>query len=166
MTLLSSVVFTGIILFCFAYTIMTILRQKKLGDIKNDFINNMTHEFKTPIATISLATDTILSPTILNNPDKVKRFANVIKQENKRLNGQVEKVLQAAIVDKSTFQLKMEEINLHDIIDHAINNFSLQIESREGTLNVDLQADNANFEGDLTHISNIVHNLLDNANPM
>ncbi len=164
MTLLSSVVFTGIILFCFAYTITTILRQKKLGDIKNDFINNMTHEFKTPIATISLATDTILSPSILNNPDKVKRFVDIIKQENKRLNGQVEKVLQAAIVDKSTFQLKMEEINLHDIIDHAMNNFSLQIENREGTLNVDLQAENANIEGDLTHISNIVHNLLDNAN--
>ncbi len=163
-SLLGSIIFTSITLFCFAYTISTIFRQKKLGDIKNDFINNMTHEFKTPIATISLSADTILSPTILNNPDKVKRFVEIIKQENKRMNGQVEKVLQAAIVDREKLKLKLVEIDLHEIIEQATDNFSVQIESREGQLHTDLQANNSIVEGDLTHISNIIHNLMDNAN--
>ncbi len=162
--LLASVIFTGVTLFCFTYTLSVIFRQKKLDEIKNDFINNMTHEFKTPIATISLAADSISNPTILNNPDKVKRFIDIIKQENKRMNGQVEKVLQMAIVDREKFKLKMTELDIHEIIEHAVINFSLVVENREGELHTNLKAERSVIEGDFTHISNIIHNLMDNAN--
>ena len=162
--LFSSIVFTSIILFCFAYTIQVIFRQKKVSEMKTDFINNMTHEFKTPIATISLAADSISSPMILNNPDKVNRFANIIKQENKRMNNQVEKVLQMALLDKRDFKLKLTQINLHDVIDQAVLNASLQVEKKGGIINKELQASKPLIEGDLTHISNVIHNLLDNAN--
>ncbi len=164
MTLLASVLFTGIILFCFAYTINVIFQQKKLSEIKNDFINNMTHEFKTPIATISLATDSIANPIVYNNPDKLKRFANIIRQENKRMNDQVEKVLQMAILDKEEMRINQSSVNLHEVIAQAVSNFSLQVEKREGTLNAELNAENPIIEGDLTHISSMIQNLMDNAN--
>ena len=163
-TLLLSVVFTGIILFCFWYTIQVIYRQKKLSEIKTDFINNMTHEFKTPIATISLATDSISSPLVVSNPAKIKRFVDIIRQENRRMNSQVERVLQIAQLDKKDFQLKLAEVNLHDLIQQAVDNFSLQIEKREGVLNLVLQATRPVIEGDATHIVSVIHNLLDNAN--
>lgn len=163
-TLLLSVIFTGIILFCFWYTIQVIYQQKKLSEMKTDFINNMTHEFKTPIATISLATDSISSPMVVNNPDKIKRFVDIIRQENRRMNSQVERVLQIAQLDKKDFQLKLGEMNLHELIQQAVDNFSLQIEKREGVLHVDLQAERPVIQGDATHIASVVHNLLDNAN--
>ena len=163
-TLLLSVIFTGIILFCFWYTIQVIYRQKKLGEMKTDFINNMTHEFKTPIATISLATDSIASPMVVSNPDKIKRFVDIIRQENRRMNSQVERVLQIAQLDKKDFQLKLAETNLHELIQQAVDNFSLQVEKREGILNVELQATRSVIHGDATHIASVVHNLLDNAN--
>ncbi|HNM27700.1 MAG TPA: HAMP domain-containing sensor histidine kinase, partial [Saprospiraceae bacterium] len=140
-TLLLSVIFTGIILFCFWYTIQVIYQQKKLSEMKTDFINNMTHEFKTPIATISLATDSISSPMVVNNPDKIKRFVDIIRQENRRMNSQVERVLQMALIDKKDFQLTLAEVNLHDLIQQAADNFSLQVEKREGKLETDLRAD-------------------------
>lgn len=164
MNFLGSIIFTSLILFCFAYTINVIFRQKKVSEMKTDFINNMTHEFKTPIATISLAADSITSPIIASNPDKVTRFANIIKQENKRMNSQVEKVLQMALIDKRDFSLKLSEINLHDVINHAIENINLQVEKKDGTAMARLEAANPVIEGDVTHISNIINNLLDNAN--
>lgn len=163
-TLLLSVLFTGIILFCFWYTIQVIIRQKKLSEMKNDFINNMTHEFKTPIATISLAADSIGSPMIMSHPDKIKRFVDIIRQENRRMNSQVERVLQMAMIDKKDFQLSLDDLNLHEVIQQAVDNFSLQVEKREGTLRTDLQALKPVIEGDATHIASIIHNLLDNAN--
>jgi two-component system, OmpR family, phosphate regulon sensor histidine kinase PhoR len=132
--------------------------------MKNDFINNMTHEFKTPIATISLAADSIGSPMIMNHPDKIKRFVDIIRQENRRMNSQVERVLQMALIDKNDFQLNLGELNLHEIIGQAVDNFSLQVEKREGALHTDLQATRPIIEGDATHIASIIHNLLDNAN--
>jgi two-component system phosphate regulon sensor histidine kinase PhoR len=144
--LIGSILFTGIILFCFAYTISVIFKQKKVSEMKNDFINNMTHEFKTPIATISLASDSIASPMVVNNPDKIRRFIDIIRQENKRMNNQVEKV------------------NLHDVITQAVGYIGLQVEKREGSVSTDLQATQPVVQGDMTHISNIVNNLLDNAN--
>ena len=163
-SLLASIFFTGLILFCFSYTILVILEQKKVSEMKTDFINNMTHEFKTPIATISLAADSITSPMISGSPDKVKRFADIIRQENKRMNNQVEKVLQMALIDKKEYKLKMAQINLHDVINQAIQNSSLQVEKKQGTVSSTFNATNPYVFGDLTHISNIVNNLLDNAN--
>lgn len=163
-TLVLSVIFTGIILFSFWYTIQVIYRQKKLGEMKTDFINNMTHEFKTPIATISLATDSIASPMVVSHPDKIKRFVDIIRQENRRMNSQVERVLQIAQLDKKDFQLRLSETNLHELIQQAVDNFSLQVEKREGVLKVELQATRPVVQGDATHIASVVHNLLDNAN--
>lgn len=162
--LVGMVLFTAVILFCFGYTVSVIFKQKRLSEMKTDFINNMTHEFKTPIATISLAADSISSPIISGNSDKVARFANIIKQENTRMNSQVEKVLQMALLDKKDFSLKMTEINLHDVVHRAVENISLQVEKRNGTAIAVLNATSPIIEGDVTHISNIVNNLLDNAN--
>ena len=159
-----SIVFTGIILFCFWYTIQVIFRQKQLSEMKNDFINNMTHEFKTPIATISLAADSIGSNMVISNPDKIRRFIDIIRQENRRMNSQVERVLQMAMIDKKDFQLKSGEVDMHEVIGQAAANFSLQVEKREGVLKTDFQATRPIVEGDMTHLAGIIHNLLDNAN--
>ncbi|MEM1220173.1 MAG: HAMP domain-containing sensor histidine kinase, partial [Bacteroidota bacterium] len=163
-TLLAGLLFTGIILFCFAYTIHVIFQQKKLGEMKTDFINNMTHEFKTPIATISLAADSITSPMISGDSNKVGRFADIIKQENKRMNNQVEKVLQMALIDKRDFNLKLTQINIHEVIEQAVQNVSLQVDKRGGEAYAEFGAENPVIEGDLTHVSNMINNLLDNAN--
>ena len=162
-SLLTSFLFTGLVLFCFAYTIFVIFRQKKVSEMKTDFINNMTHEFKTPIATISLASDSITNQTVISNPDKIKRFAGIIKQENTRMLNQVEKVLQMAKIDKRDFELKLTQVNMHDVIRQAAVNTRLKLGKRNGTLEVNLDATNSIIEGDMTHISNIIHNLLDNA---
>ena len=164
LTLLASIIFTGLILFCFSYTILVIFEQKKVSEMKTDFINNMTHEFKTPIATISLAADSITSPMISGSPDKVKRFADIIRQENKRMNNQVEKVLQMALIDKREYKLKMAQINLHDVVTQAVQNSRLQVEKKGGVVQSEFNATNPYVFGDVTHISNIINNLLDNAN--
>ncbi len=159
-----SLLFVGIILGCFVYTIYVILFQKKLSEMKTDFINNMTHEFKTPIATISLATDSIVSPKVSSSPEKVQRFARIIKQENKRMNDQVEKVLQMAKLDKNKLKLNLSEVDLNDVITDAAVFIGLQVEPRDGTVETNLLADPAIVQGDLTHISSLINNLLDNAN--
>lgn len=162
-SLLLTILFTGLILFCFGFTIYVILRQKMVSEMKTDFINNMTHEFKTPIATISLATDSINSPMILSDESKIKRFTNIIKQENSRMLNQVEKVLQMAKLDKKDFEIKHIALDIHDVIKDASENIKLKLAQREGTIMLDLQADPSIIEGDKTHISAIVNNLLDNA---
>lgn len=162
--LLLSLLFALIILASFAYTIRVILQQKKLSEMKNDFINNMTHEFKTPIATISLASDSITNPSVINNPDKIRRFADIIRQENKRMHGQVEKVLQMALVERGRIKLNFSDVNIHHVIDQAVSNMTLQVERREGSVTAQLNAEKCNVEGDLNHISNVINNLLDNAN--
>ncbi len=164
LTLLLSLLFVAVILGCFAYTINVIFRQKKLSEMKNDFINNMTHEFKTPIATISLASDSITNPSVIANPDKIRRFADIIRQENKRMNGQVEKVLQMAVIERGSINLNLSSIDLHQVIEQAMGNISLQVERKEGTTRMVLEAQKAIIEGDANHISNIINNLLDNAN--
>ncbi|MEM8586040.1 MAG: HAMP domain-containing sensor histidine kinase [Bacteroidota bacterium] len=153
-----------IILGCFTYAIMTILRQKKLSAMKIDFINNMTHEFKTPIATISLAVDSMTNPKIAGQADKVAKFAGIIKQENKRMNKQVEKVLQMARIDQKKVRLKISLVDMHEVVESAIANIGLQVEPKGGQVVTKLDADNAVIEGDQTHMANIVNNLLDNAN--
>ncbi|MBK8079322.1 MAG: HAMP domain-containing histidine kinase [Saprospiraceae bacterium] len=161
--LLTSSFFTGLILFCFSYTIYIIFRQKKVSEMKTDFINNMTHEFKTPIATISLASDSILSPGIMENTDKIKRFIGIIKQENARMLNQVEKVLQMAQIEKNDLNLKISGIHLHELIEEAIINAELKVQAKGGSIETVFDAKKDEIEGDFTHISNIINNLLDNA---
>ena len=162
--LAASLFFTCLILFAFSYTLYVIMRQKKVSEMKNDFINNMTHEFKTPIATISLATDSLTSDKIIAQPDKVRRFARIITQENRRMLNQVEKVLQMALIDQREFGLQMEQVHLHEIISEAAAYIRMQVEKRGGQVDLDLSARQDTIQADRTHISNIFHNLLDNAN--
>ncbi|MFZ1333764.1 MAG: HAMP domain-containing sensor histidine kinase, partial [Saprospiraceae bacterium] len=162
--IISSAIFTAIILFTFIFTIYEILRQKKLSNMKNDFINNMTHEFKTPIATISLATDSIKNVNIISNPDKIMRFLGIIKQENNRMLNQVEKVLQMALIDRQKLKLNISDLHLHDIIKTAVEHINLQVEQKNGYIETFYEADPDVIQGDVTHISSMVHNLLDNAN--
>ena len=162
--LLSSSLFTFIILFGFAYTIQVIYRQKKLSDIKSDFINNMTHEFKTPIATISLAVDSIKDPRVKTNPEKFDYFTRIIREENKRMNGQVENVLQMAMLEKGELSIKREDVNIHSIIENAVELISLQVENKQGTLKCNLNAEIPVVRADAMHLSSVIFNLLDNAN--
>ncbi len=163
-TMLAAVLFTFLILFCFSYTIYVILRQKKVSSMKTDFINNMTHEFKTPIATISLAADSIASPKVISDESKIHRFIGIIQQENKRMLRQVEKVLQMAQMDEKDFKLKVSQVNTHMIIRQAVDHLSLQVQRRDGTIDIQLEAEQPMIEGDHTHLSNVIYNMLDNAN--
>ncbi len=163
-TLLATLFFAGVILLCFGYTLYIIFTQKKLSEMKTDFINNMTHEFKTPIATISLAADSLNNPVVLKNEEKILRFSRIIKQENIRMHKQVEKVLQMALLDKKDFNLKWTSVDMHDLILSAIENISLHVETREGSVKGFLNASESIVKGDHTHLSNIINNLLDNAN--
>lgn len=162
--LTSSGILMLVIIGCFAYAIMVILRQKKISEIKNDFINNMTHEFKTPIATVSLATEALQDNDIKGNAGIVDRYVQVIKDENRRLQLQVEKVLQIASLDKKDFNLKFEQLDLHDIIEKALTNINILVEKREGDISSQLLASESIVEADKVHLTNIIYNLLDNAN--
>ncbi|MFN8279987.1 MAG: HAMP domain-containing sensor histidine kinase [Saprospiraceae bacterium] len=155
---------TGLILGCFYYVISVVFRQKKLSEIKNDFVNNMTHEFKTPIATINLASDSILSSKIISDPSRISRFVGIIKEENKRMLSQVEKVLQMALLDKQDFQLNLKSVNVHEIIQQAVANIDLQVSQRDGIIIQELNANRPVIKADQTHLTNIIYNLLDNAN--
>lgn len=161
--LISSLLFLGIVIFCFVYAIRVIIMQKKLSDIKNDFINNMTHEFKTPIATVSLAVEALQDPSFASQDSFRKRYLSIIKEENKRLGTQVEKVLQAATLDKQDFELKMEDIDLLEIAENITSQFSLQVENKGGKITLENTLSDAKMRGDAFHISHILNNLLDNA---
>ena len=162
--LVSSFIFTCIILFVFAYTIQVIFRQKKLSDIKTDFINNMTHEFKTPIATISLAVDSIKDPRVQADQTKMDYFTRIIREENKRMNLQVENVLQMAQLEKGELNLRPEDVNVHTLIQKAVELIAIQVESKGGKIEASLQAQLPMIKGDPIHLSNVIFNLLDNAN--
>jgi two-component system phosphate regulon sensor histidine kinase PhoR len=164
-TMLSgSLLFTLVVIFGFTYTVNVIFRQKKLSDIKTDFINNMTHEFKTPIATISLAVDSMDNPKIAGNPDYTRRYANIIRDENKRMNAQVEKVLQMALLDRHEVKIQKDPVDIHSAIVVAAESIRLQIEQKNGSLELDLNADRVDLQGDEVHLTNVFQNLLDNAN--
>lgn len=158
-----AILFTLIIITAFFLTIRTLLRQKKLGDMKNDFINNMTHELKTPLATISLAVDALKNEKVLSNPDKLGYFTGMIKDENKRMNKHVESILQAAQMDRQEVQLNKSDIHVHDIIRNVLNNLQLQIEEKHGKVDVQLNATADLMEADEVHLTNLINNLIDNA---
>lgn len=162
--LLTSVLLLVIIIFAFTYTIQTIFKQKKLSEIKNDFISNMTHELKTPISTISLACEA-LSDNDISNDAKIKsNYINMISQENKRLGLLVESVLKSATWDKAELKLKLEDFDLHDVISDVVDNIQIQVSSKGGMIIKQLNAAIPTVEADIVHITNMVYNLLDNAN--
>ncbi len=161
--LAGSLIFSLIILITFALSLYYIFRQKKISAMKTDFINNMTHEFKTPIATISVATDSIVNDKVLHNPEKIRFFADMIKKENVRMNRQVEDILTIARLDRNDFEFKWESVNLHEVIADAIQGINLQVEKRGGKIIAQLDAANPMVTTDKLHCTNVFYNLLDNA---
>jgi len=162
--MLVSVFFTLIIILSSILGIVTMLRQKKISDIKTDFINNMTHEFKTPIATISIAVDSINNAKVIEEPERIKSFTRIIKEENNRMNARVEQVLQMALLDSSEFRLNLKPVDINSLVAKVAGNIRLQVENREGKLELETGALNPAVEADEIHLSNVIMNLLDNAN--
>jgi two-component system phosphate regulon sensor histidine kinase PhoR len=161
--IVTSVGFTIIILAAFYLTVRTMLRQKKLAKIKNDFINNMTHEFKTPIATISLAVDAMRNEKVIDDREKMGYFSRIIKEENQRMNRQVETILKASQLERQEVELILKPVHVHDVIKDVVDNFTLQLEDRKGKVELALNAKNDMIEADEMHLSNLVNNLVDNA---
>ncbi|MBW8685563.1 sensor histidine kinase [Chitinophaga rhizophila] len=155
--------FTAVIITAFILTIRTMLNQKKLSEIKSDFINNMTHELKTPLATISLAIDAIGNEKVMDNRDKIKYFSGIIKEENKRMNKQVESILQSALLEKNEIGLNLQVTDVHDVISRTIENLQLQLDAKQGHAAMRLDAINPIIRADDVHFSNVIFNLLDNA---
>jgi len=162
-TVIPTIILTGLLIAIFAYAIMVIFRQKKLSMIKNDFINNMTHELKTPISTISLASQMLEDGSITNTPKTIEHISRVINQESKRLSFQVEKVLQMAVFNEGRLKLKFKEFDLNNTLQNVLNNFELRVKNKNGVLRAELDAENAMIKGDEVHITNVIFNLLDNA---
>ncbi len=162
-TLSSSIILLLIIIICFSYAIYIILKQKKLSELKNDFINNMTHEFKTPIATVSLAAEALSDSGILMNKDHVAKYMGVIKEETSRLGTQVERVLQAATMEKEELQINKSTQNLHSIITDCVEKAKMQLNLAEASIKLDLKATKQFAKVDDHHFYNAITNLLDNA---
>jgi two-component system phosphate regulon sensor histidine kinase PhoR len=162
-TLASSLLFLAIIISSFAYAIYIINKQRKLSELKTDFINNMTHEFKTPIATVALACEAISEDAVQSDRGTMLRYIGVIKDENKRLGTQVEKVLQIASMDKDDFELNKQPVDLHELIQNAADRAAIPLENRNGNITLSLDATTSMCTADQLHISNVIFNLLDNA---
>jgi len=161
--LLTSALFMLVIIFSFSYTVSTVFRQKKLSEIKNDFINNMTHELKTPISTISLACQVLEDHEVEKTPAMVENYIKVINEENKRLGLVVESVLQTAIIDKGELKLKTEIVDIHEVIEALVNNMKIQADKVGGEILTDLKAEKCVIHADKVHIINIIMNLIDNS---
>ena len=161
--MIPSVIFTLVLLVTFIFTIYIIFRQKKLTEIKNDFINNMTHEFKTPISTISLAAQMLQDPAVGKSPAMFQHISGVINDETKRLRFQVEKVLQMSMFERQKTALKMKDVNANDLITGVVNTFALKVEKYNGVITSELDAQNPWIFVDEMHFTNVVFNLLDNA---
>jgi len=160
--LVSSIVLLAVFIF-FSFVISVILRQKRLSEIKNDFINNMTHELKTPISTIALSSDVLLQDGVEKNTERLKNYARIIKNENQRLQTQVERVLQIARLDKEELDLTKKEVDLHEIIELAAPTIEMNFADKELVLQQELTATHYCVHGDEMHLTNIIFNLLDNA---
>jgi two-component system phosphate regulon sensor histidine kinase PhoR len=161
--IIGAIFFTLILCTAFYVTLTALLRQKKLSEIKNDFINNMTHELKTPLATISLAVDAMRNEKVQGNKEKLHYFSGIIKEENKRMNKQVETILQAALMDKQEIQLNKKPVQVHAVIEGILDNFQLQLNEKQATLDLQLNAKNDLIAADEVHFTNLVANLMDNA---
>jgi two-component system, OmpR family, phosphate regulon sensor histidine kinase PhoR len=158
----SSVVLLVVIVF-FGYTLFVILKQKRLSEIQKDFINNMTHEFKTPISTIAVSTEVLKDPNIVHQPERLLNYTTIIEKENSRLKQQVERVLQVARLDKDNIGLRKEMVDVHQIVKDAIRNISGALHDRNGSISCELKATRHLIEADKLHLTNVIYNLIDNA---
>lgn len=161
--ILGGVAFMLVIIAAFFVTLRSLLNQKKLSEIKSDFINNMTHEFKTPLATISLAVDAIRNEKVQNDKEKLIYFTGMIKEENKRMNRHVETILQAALQEKQEMKLNLVELHVHEVIKKTLENYTLQLEEKKGKIELKLNASDDLIVADEVHFTNLVSNLIDNA---
>ena len=159
--LLLGVLLTTIIFFVFA--LYVILSQKRLSDMQKDFINNMTHEFKTPISTIKISSDVFLKDEKIRDDQRLSKYAQIIKEQNERLNSQVEKVLQIAKMEKESFKLKKEPLNIHELVNSITASMELKVSNKQGQIKTALTAKNPLVNADKLHLSNIMQNLIDNA---
>ena len=158
-----SAMFILVIIFSFSFTVSTIIRQKKVSEIKNDFINNMTHELKTPISTISLACQALGDPDIKSKEGIVDNYINVIADENKRLAMVVENVLRTAVMDKGELKLKVVGLDMHEVLEQVLHNMRIQLERKGGQFITDLKATETMVQADKVHLTNVIFNLVDNA---
>jgi two-component system, OmpR family, phosphate regulon sensor histidine kinase PhoR len=158
----SSFVLLVVIIF-FAYALFIILKQKRLSEIQKDFINNMTHEFKTPISTIALSTEVLKNPDIISQPERLLNYTNIIEKENIRLKQHVERVLQMARLDKEDIGLKKEQVDIHLLIQEAVRTNSHALKDKNGSVELTLNAANFIVNGDRLHLTNVLNNLIDNA---
>lgn len=163
MMLFSSATLLLILIGSFTYTILTILRQKKISEMKTDFINNMTHEFKTPVATIMIASESLKDPEIAEDKNRITRLANIIYDENSRLGNHIERVLNIARLEKDNLELTKELINVNDLLEGVVDSMELQFKKNEAEVSLDLKATRAMIMADELHLSNIIFNLLDNS---
>lgn len=161
--LMLSILFITLLIGSFAYTLIVIQKQKRLSSIKNDFINNLTHEFKTPIASISLATSMLKSGKPGVDGRKRANYLNLIELESKRLEGQVDKVLQIAMIDSGNFTLEKKELDVHEVIKRVVESMKLAVNKRKGSISLSLDASKSMVLADGTHLVNIIYNLIDNA---
>ncbi len=157
------VFFIALLIFCFAYIFRAIYAQKKLSSLLIEFINNMTHEFKTPISTISLASETLTAAEVIHEPKRIKKYGGIIRDESARMRKQVETILQMAALEEGEIELNGARVDLHETILQVLHNFSLIVEKKRGEISTDLRAAQHDVDGDALHIANIFHNLLDNA---
>ncbi len=161
--LLWSALFLLVLIFSFVYVIFNLLQQKKISEIKNDFINNMTHEFKTPIATTCLAAEMMQREEVLNDPNRIKKYAGIIQDENSRLQNQIEQVLHVAAMEQNGPAFKMKKLSVHGLLESVVESFELLIKERNADITLHLDAPNPLVTGDKFHLLNVFYNLLDNA---
>ncbi|MEE1946174.1 HAMP domain-containing sensor histidine kinase [Pedobacter sp. KR3-3] len=163
-TLASSVALLLVLIFIFTYTILAIIRQKKLSEMKTDFINNMTHEFKTPVATIMIASEALKDPEVVEDKTRISRLANIIYDENVRLGNHIERVLSVARLEKKEIKLEYAPVNVNDLITAVVDSMGLQLQKRNAQVTLNLNSADDLVMGDELHLSNVIYNLIDNAN--
>ncbi len=152
-----------VLIFCFGYTLITIIRQKKISEMKTDFINNMTHEFKTPVSTIMIASESLLDPEISADRSRIARLANIIYEENARLGNHIERVLNVARIDKNDFKLENKPVNINELIAIVLDSMELKLQKCDAEIKLELSAENPVIIADELHFSNVLYNLVDNA---
>jgi two-component system, OmpR family, phosphate regulon sensor histidine kinase PhoR len=152
-----------VVIFFFVYTLFVILKQRRLSEVQKDFINNMTHEFKTPLSTIAISTGVLKDPSIIQSPERLLNYATIIENESHRLKQQVERVLQMARLEKSDIGLKKERLDIHELINEAVKNNSIALNEKQGRVDLQLQAEPIIASVDKLHFTNVINNLLDNA---